>query len=685
MAPVTIKERHAYRAKHYTSPSISLEFFPPKTETGKSNLINRIRRMTTAFNPMFLTVTWGAGGTTSEKTLELATLAQTVFKIPVCMHLTCTNTDQEIIDDALQRAKRAGIRNILALRGDPVVDDNEFMKLDNMYTGNTPAFTANNNMNINASRERSGSPAPNSRKFRYAVDLVRYIKEQYGDHFCIGVAAYPEGHCDNEDLETQDVMRDLPFLKEKVAAGADFIITQMFYDVEKFLEFEQLVRTNISGDIPVIPGLMPINNFLTFNRATKLSHASIPQHIIDRFPVELRNDDDIVKSIGVDIIVEIAETIYARTQGRVNCFHIYTLNLEKSTAQIVSKSALLSMILEEDSSSEEDNDEGYDSDVVVVDDEENDELEELTSVEADKKRKMHKRRRESSSNSYDGPSFMLGAHGNGSQQPSRKVLVSISQGNGSGGRDATWDEFTNGRFGDSRSPAYGEIDGYGPSLKVSPSTAYQIWGYPLAQQDLINIFTNYLLGSIPSLPWSDAGLSPETALIQEQLIQLNENGLLTLSSQPSTNGSSSTDKIFGWGPAGGFVYQKSFVEFFVDRNKWETEIKPKLDSFENPQVISYYMGGSNGDFQTNMQTNSSSVVTWGVFPNSEIQQTTIVEEESFKAWRDEAFSIWMEWSKLFPRNSEQHMFLKNTYHNFCLVAIVYHDFTNFDGLWDLLA
>lgn len=650
--------RDLYHAR--ASPFISLEFFPPKTELGTRNLMERMHRMT-ALDPLFITVTWGAGGTTAEKTLALASLAQQTLNIPVCMHLTCTNTDKAIIDDALDRCYNAGIRNILALRGDPPIGEDWLDSQSNEST------------------------------FKYAVDLVRYIKQSYGDKFCVGVAAYPEGHCEGEaEGHEQDPLKDLVYLKEKVEAGADFVITQLFYDVEKFLTFEMLFRERISQDLPLFPGLMPINSYLLFHRAAKLSHASIPPAILSRFPPEIQSDDNAVKSIGVDILIELIQEIYQRTSGRIKGFHFYTLNLEKAIAQIVSQSPVLSHIVNESSEEEgEDETSGEigsienvpieDADGDIVLDDSNEE------TVANRKRRRH--------SSLDSAKLIFNRaivtekglrynNENGSM-PSKKALISISKGHGTLGRDATWDEFPNGRFGDSRSPAYGEIDGYGPSIKVSKSKALELWGIPKTIGDLKDIFIKYLEGSTDAIPWSDLGLSAETALIQEELIQLNYRGYLTLASQPATNATLSSDKIFGWGPAKGRLYQKAFVEMFIHRQQWETTLKPKLDHYGR-RKFSYYAGDSSGSFETNLDPHSSSVVTWGVFPNSPVKQTTIIEEESFKAWRDEAFSIWSEWAKLFPRNTPANILLRLVHKDYCLVSIVHHDFKETDELWEML-
>lgn len=122
---------------------------------------------------------------------------------------------------------------------------------------------------------------------------------------------------------------------------------------------------------------------------------------------------------------------------------------------------------------------------------------------------------------------------------------------------------------------------------------------------------------------------------------------------------------------------------FIHRQQWETTLKPKLDHYGR-RKFSYYAGDSSGSFETNLDPHSSSVVTWGVFPNSPVKQTTIIEEESFKAWRDEAFSIWSEWAKLFPRNTPANILLRLVHKDYCLVSIVHHDFKETDELWEIL-
>ncbi|RCK66844.1 Methylenetetrahydrofolate reductase 1 [Candida viswanathii] len=610
---------------------VSFEFFPPKTDSGFRNLLARLNRML-AFNPLFITITWGAGGSTSEKSLDLAATCQKEVGITTVLHLTCTNTNKEIIDEALARAKANGIRNILALRGDPP-------RAEEYWTPNCD--------------------------FNSAVDLVKYIRQQYGDYFCIGVAAYPEGHVDGADTSGQDPKKDIPFLIEKIKAGGDFIVTQLFYDVDKFIAFEKLTQEHEElKNVPLIPGLMPITTYKVFNRAAKLSHASIPREIsqqVDR----VSNDDDAVKALGVEILSDIIDKIDRET--RIKGYHFYTLNLEKAVASILDKSKVLRPILDGPSSVVEHED-------AIASDSEDEEETPSTAVS--------RRRSSVNDNILNGAKVLVGK----TLLKDKKVLVDISTGKGALGKDATWDDFPNGRFGDSNSPAYGEIDGYGPTLKIhSPAEAEIKWGSPESVGDLAQIFIDYLSGKIDVIPWTDQTLSPETALIQEELFLLNEKGWFSVASQPATNACKSTDNIFGWGPRNGVVYQKAFVELFMPKEDWQ-KLEPLVKASDS---ITYYIGDKTNKIETEVPIGhnarlSKNAVTWGVFPLKEVVQPTVIDYESFKAWTEEAFLLWLEWSRCYKKSSKSFELLNNVYENYVLVCLIHHDYPEEHALWDFL-
>ncbi|KAF2744964.1 MTHFR-domain-containing protein [Sporormia fimetaria CBS 119925] len=631
----------------------SLEFFPPKTATGFHNLQERLERMTQALRPLFVTVTWGAGGSTASKSLELAELCQRQLGLTTCLHLTCTNMNRSLIDEALEQAKVLGIRNILALRGDAPRSD-EY-------------------------RDESQPPEQDSNKdFTYAADLVRYIRKQYGDYFCIGVAAYPEGHSDESHPEHQDPLADLPYLVEKTKAGADFILTQLFFDVGAYDRFEKMLREHESGvfkTIPIIAGLMPIQSYQILRRTTKLSHASLPVDLLERLDA-VRGDDELVKKVGVQIISEIVDHIKRRPGASKKGFHFYTLNLEKAVSHILEDCRLIPLAYSTDTEAV---DTSFDvGDLLPPEGALSRVRRRLSSVgSSPHNRFIVSHPSQSSSHGFetsDHEAGLLSAAIN-----TRAHTLAISEGEGSLGREAVWDDFPNGRWGDARSPAFGEIDGYGPTLHVSTPQALKLWGHPVEVSDISAVFRRHIEGELEALPWSEEGLSPETSTISKELLAMNAKGWWTVASQPAVNGAKSDDPVFGWGPKNGRVFQKPFVEFFIPSADWK-KLKPKLDAHEQ---VTYFAGNEAGDFEA---TDEESVnpVTWGSFVAKEIVTPTIIEAVSFRSWMDEAYNIWKEWQRIYPSKGRTSQLLEEVRKDVWLVNVIWGDFLDPNGLWELL-
>ncbi|KAL7274365.1 methylenetetrahydrofolate reductase 1 [Rhizina undulata] len=632
----------------------SLEFFPPKTSMGAQNLQARLERMSMALRPLFVTVTWGAGGSTATKSLQLADLCQRQLNLTTCLHLTCTNMSRRTLDDALASAKEIGIRNILALRGDPP---------RNEEYSNTPCDGT-----------ATESEADGGREFVHAVDLVQYIREKHGYWFCIGVAAYPEGHAEGASPERQDPNFDLPFLREKVKAGADFIMTQLFFDVDAYLKFEKMLREDESGifkNLPIIPGLMPVQSYHILKRTTKLSNAKLPAAVLERLDA-VKNDDEKVKVVGVDIISEIVEKIKNTPNYGPRGFHFYTLNLEKAVSFIIERCKLIPPLNESAIISEyyeESNNNGLRRN------------RRASSVASDPHNRVIVDDAHSAHSSRLASAGEAGLLKVPELARAPEVTLAISEGEGSLGREATWDDFPNGRFGDARSPAFGEIDGYGPSLHLSQSQAIKLWSHPVDATDISKIFVRHIKGELPAIPWSEQELNPESSVIQSELIKLNDKGWWTVASQPAVNGAKSTDEVFGWGPKGGFVFQKAFVEFFCSGAEWD-KLEEKLKGLED---VSYYAANRSGDYCSNSPAGETlNAVTWGVFTGKEIVSPTIIEEVSFKAWKDEAFSIWGEWARVYPPGSPSSKLLTGIAGDYWLVNVIHHDYTDPRALWDLL-
>jgi methylenetetrahydrofolate reductase (NADPH) len=646
----------------------SLEFFPPKTAMGFSNLRDRLDRMERALRPLFVNVTWGAGGSTSQKSLELAEICQRELGLTTCLHLTCTNMSKRLIDKALEDAKALGIRNILALRGDP------------------PRKAEY--------RDAEDSDSDEGDEFTWAIDLVRYIRKGYDDYFCIGVASYPEGHADESHPLGQSLEHDLPYLVDKVQAGADFIMTQLFFDINAYDKFEKTLREHPSGTfktIPIIPGLMPIQSYQMIKRTTKLSHANMPDALLDRLNA-VKGDDEKVKTVGVDILSELVEQIReikSRTPGPKG-FHFYTLNLEKAVSFILERTGL---VRASDSDEEAVDEVAAAVPTLQINGAPPQSLSNFSrrhSIGSDPRNRVIV-----SGNSTSHPEYE--ATGEQASIPAEPVntranTLAISEGEGVLGREATWDDYPNGRWGDARSPAYGEIDGYGVSLHMSVTQAVGFWGYPKSAEDIKELFTRHIKGDLEAIPWSEEGLLPESSAIQEQLLGLNEKGWWTVASQPAVNGLRSTDEKFGWGPQNGFVFQKAFVEFFLPSADWKTLLE-RLRSPEVRDTISFYASNATGDFVSSDSsgglnataiTASTNAVTWGVFPGKEIITPTIIEEVSFRAWSEEAFGIWGEWAKVYSKGSESDKLLEGIKMDYWLVNIIHHEFVEAEALWSLL-
>ncbi|KAK7749515.1 methylenetetrahydrofolate reductase 1 [Cytospora paraplurivora] len=657
----------------------SLEFFPPKTQMGFANLRSRLERMARALKPTFVNVTWGAGGSTAQKSLELAEICQRELGLTTCLHLTCTNMSRRLIDKALEDAKALGIRNILALRGDPPRRA-EYMD------------------------ENDEDDLGDEDEYKWAVDLVRHIRKTHGDYFCIGVAGYPEGHADESHPLGQSMEHDLPSLVEKVQAGADFIMTQLFFDIKAYDKFETTLREHPSGafkDIIIVPGLMPIQNYQMIKRTTKLSHARIPDDLMARLE-DVQRDDERVKMVGVDILSELIEQIReikSRTPGPKG-FHFYTLNLEKAVSFILERTNLIPPQTPE-------------GEQALVDDL----INTIPKVEINGSNA-------STSQHHLGINSASRRQSNVSSEPRNRVIVSgertpsnpeyeatqleasrpyepvhsrantlaISEGEGALGREATWDDFPNGRWGDSRSPAYGEIDGYGVSLHMSVTQARSLWGAPKSVEDISTLFIRHLQGELRAIPWSEAEFNDETDTIKDQLVALNSKGWWTVASQPAVNGLQSTDPTFGWGPANGFVFQKAFVEFFMPADQWK-KLHEKLSKPELKESIWFYAANAAGDLvmpdvssgvEHEPREEGTNAVTWGVFPGKEIVTPTIVEEVSFRAWAEEAFGIWGEWGQVYGKGSESAQFLEKMKNELWLVNIIHHEYVEPDALWELL-
>lgn len=269
----------------------SFEFFPPKTDAGEAALEKAISELED-LQPAYISVTYGAGGSTRDRTIDLVSRIQKKG-ITAMAHLTCVGANKEEIAAVLERLAAAGIDNIIALRGDPPAGSEQF-------------------------KAHEGG-------FSYASELAAFIRKSHAGRFCVAGAGYPEGHVECRDLDL-----DIINLKKKVNAGVDFIVSQLFFDNRYYYEFVERAR-NAGIKVPIVPGIMPILNVGQIERFTKMCGASIPAGLhreLDRH----RNDPVAAQQLGTAYAT--AQCVDLLKRGAPG-IHFYTLNQSTATRMIL--------------------------------------------------------------------------------------------------------------------------------------------------------------------------------------------------------------------------------------------------------------------------------------------------------------------------------------------------------------
>ena len=262
------------------NPTISMEVFPPK-QKDKYESIEKATEEIASYKPGFMSVTYGAGGGTSEFTVSIASNLEKKYDIPILAHVTCISSTKEGVRKQLERMKEKGITNVLALRGDIPED----------------------------------TPRDTKWEYSYATELIREIKE-FDSDMCIGGACYPEVHPDSENQ-----IEDIKHLKEKVDAGCEFLTTQMFFDNTIFYNFLYKVR-EAGIYVPIVPGIMPLTNINQLKRTLKLSGTVLPQRfrfLLDKFG----SDEKAMKQAGLIYASEQIIDLYANGIKNV---HVYSMN-----------------------------------------------------------------------------------------------------------------------------------------------------------------------------------------------------------------------------------------------------------------------------------------------------------------------------------------------------------------------
>ncbi len=288
MKTQSIKEMLAAAA-----PVFSVEFFPPKTEEGARQIL-RTAKALQASRPDFVSITYGAGGSTRERTLDYGELLQDIFGYEVMPHLTCVGHSRDELRGILERFRKCGFHNIMTLRGDPPKGETEF------------------------------KPHPDG--LAYASELVAFIRETCPD-FCLGVGGYPEKHPEATDMET-----DLAHLRHKVVQGADFITTQLFFNNADYFRFVGRCR-ELNIAVPIVPGILPALSHSQLKRFCGFCQATIPEELEERLAA-VADDEEASQKVGVDWAFE---QIRGLLEGGAPGVHLYILNRSGATVALTER------------------------------------------------------------------------------------------------------------------------------------------------------------------------------------------------------------------------------------------------------------------------------------------------------------------------------------------------------------
>ncbi|MBL9125513.1 MAG: methylenetetrahydrofolate reductase [NAD(P)H] [Planctomycetaceae bacterium] len=283
-----MKLADAYRAPGLT---ISFELYPPKTEAAETELFQHVAELI-KFEPAFLTCTYGAGGSTRDKTLSIVGRVRRDYHRPVAAHLTCVGSTVEQIRAYLREARELGVDHIVALRGDPPAGEKSFRAVEGGLS--------------------------------YANELVSLIRAEFPE-FGIAVAGYPEKHQEAPSLEV-----DLANLQRKVAAGADIVVTQLFYNNDDYFRFRDRAG-ELGIDVPIVPGILPITNFAQIKRITSLCGARLPTDLVDKLTA-LGDDVPGQFEAGVEFATRQVEGLIA---AGVPGVHFYVLNKSQATSEVL--------------------------------------------------------------------------------------------------------------------------------------------------------------------------------------------------------------------------------------------------------------------------------------------------------------------------------------------------------------
>jgi len=442
--------------------------------------------------------------------------------------------------------------------------------------------------------------------------LVYFIRSRFGDTFGVAVAGfsvYATSRAEIGQWSENDDLIDMQLTRASVDAGADMVLSQAFMDPEVYVRFKARCEKEGLG-VPIVPSVMPIENVAQVQRCHDLTGASLPIQLVTVLTEAEAQGPATLRKVAVEWTINQIKRCH---ELGAPCVHIFSLNQEDLPNEIVCR------VLGK-------------------------ELVASSGPEPEPRRRNEVR-----------PVFW-----------SKRAQSYMT-------RTAHIKQVPDGCWGRT-SLEYGDFCPVLGSAAGSASDRRALWGESIANVDDVHkVFTRYLIGEISRLPWSEGALDHETSRIVAKLVWLNEQGLLTINSQPAINAIRSECPMLGWGGPGGRVYQKAYLEFFAPPEMVST----LCEVLAERKYVSFHAVDRAGRSKSNCP--SVNAVTWGCFPGREIVQPTVVDPASFMVWKDEAFALWgIEWASIYPEGSPSRTVLEQIERTYWLVNIVDNNYISGD-------
>jgi methylenetetrahydrofolate reductase (NADPH) len=608
--------------------SLSLEFFVPDSEEGLPPLRERLTRLART-EPLFVDLVGAGSVTAAHAALSLASFVKQRLNLAPVLHVCAADLPRPAAAELLGSARAAGVHNLLVELG-----------------GGAAA----------------GDSLPSAAAF------VQFVHKMQPGFFCVGVVGFPRG-CAGE---AGGFERNLEALAAAARAGAEFVVAAHTYEAEPFVELVA-EAAKLGLRLPMVPSLALPPSWAAYEALAAGTGARAAAEDAWR-PVAGGCDGDAAfRGAATSAAAALGKELLAL--GAAHALHFVTLNLEGGLRCALEALGLFS-----------------------------------SGGGAGGRRKLPWR-----------PVALEGARAGEDVRP-------IFWGNRAASyvdRTAAWACFPSGRWmppggappgGEGGggvpgggAPGGGAPGGGAPGASAPPAAAGRVFGAlhpeqlvasagtaeerramwgpnPSCERDVWAVFEGYVRGTVPRLPWCEVAIAPETSLISNALAALNCGGFLTINSQPRVNGASSSDPTFGWGGAGGRVYQKAYIECFCPPKHLAALMEAAARAAPGGGGrVTYHAVNAAGAWHTNGRARGSvNAVTWGVFPDREILQPTVMDPASFVGpWKDEAFALWGQWSSAYEEGGEAHATLCDVTENYFLVAAVDNEYESGDGLFDL--